>query len=74
MKGKFQFNLKKQGIVAIIGFIFLYILTIPIRDYSSFFDISQGITIWMHLILIAAGIIVLMILLTLMSSLTKFRK
>ncbi|MBR9701967.1 hypothetical protein GOV13_03520 [Candidatus Pacearchaeota archaeon] len=47
--------------IAVIGFILAYILTIPWRDYDSIFDTSQGVTIWMHLTLIAAGLIVLLI-------------
>jgi|SaaInlStandDraft_4_1057021.scaffolds.fasta_scaffold131789_2 hypothetical protein len=74
MKQKLALNLKEHSIIAIIGFIVLYILTIPIRDYSSFFDISQGITIWMHLILIIIGITILLILLALIHAIMKFNR
>jgi len=55
---------KEKKYIAIVGFILAYIVTIPIRDYSfldAFVDTTQGVTIWMHLTLIIAGIIVLLI-------------
>ncbi len=43
-------------------FIIAYLLTIPIRDYSSYsVDISQGVPIWLHLVLIIAGLVVIII-------------
>jgi len=57
---------KEKKYIAIVGFIIAYIITIPWRNYDRFFDTSQGIFIWMHLVLIVAGVIVLLILLKVM--------
>ena len=52
---------KKKKYIAVVLFILAYIATIPWRDYSSFFDTTQGVTIWMHLTLIVIGLVVLLI-------------
>jgi len=64
-------NWKERKLVAVVFFIIAYIITIPWRDYASFFDISQGITMWMHLTLIIAGSIVLLILMKVAKVLVK---
>ncbi len=52
---------EQRRFLAVVFFIIAYIVTSPWRNYDNFFDTSQGVTIWMHLILIVAGIIVLLI-------------
>ncbi len=55
---------KEKYYIAVIGFIIAYLLTIPWRNYeflNRFIDISQGVPIWAHLILIVIGLIVLII-------------
>ncbi len=56
---------KEHKFIAAILFIIVYILTIPIRGYEfldGFIDTTQGVPIWMHLIIIIVGIVVVMIL------------
>ncbi len=65
------YHWKKRRLITIILFIIAYIVTIPIRDYGGFFDITQGITIWMHLTLIIVGIIVLLVLMKIIEVLVK---
>ncbi|HUW44137.1 MAG TPA: hypothetical protein VMV95_04225 [Bacillota bacterium] len=62
---------KEKKYVAIFLFIIAYILTIPLRNYDSFFDISQGVKIWMHLIMIIVGVIVILILLKIIELIIK---
>lgn len=54
-------NWEERNYIAVILFIIAYIITIPWRNYDTFFDTTQGVTIWMHLTLIIGGIIVLII-------------
>ena len=66
---------KEKKYIGIILFILAYIVTIPIRDYgflSGFVDISQGVPIWGHLIVIAFGIIVFLILLKILEMIVKY--
>ena len=56
---------KERKYIAAILFIIAYILTIPIRGYEfldRFIDTTQGVPIWMHLIIIVIGVIVVMVL------------
>ena len=56
---------KKRRLITVILFILAYIVTIPIRGYEfleRFIDITQGVPIWTHLIIIIFGEIVLLIL------------
>ncbi len=65
---------KEKKYLAVIGFIILYTLTIPIRDYGfldSFIDTTQGVPIWAHLILIVFGLVVLIILLKVIEMIVK---
>ena len=71
MNWKEWYNWKEKKYIAVIGFIIAYILTIPWRNYNSFFDTTQGVTFWMHLKLIIAGIIVLLILMKIFEVLVK---
>ena len=66
---------KEKKYLGVVGFIILYILTIPIRNYESliggFVDITQGVPIWAHLMLIVAGSIFFLILLTIIEIIVK---
>ena len=65
---------KEKKYIGVVGFIILYILTIPIRDYGfldSFIDTTQGVPIWAHLILIVFGLVVLIILLKVIEMIVK---
>ncbi len=66
---------KEKYYIAIIGFIIAYILTIPWRDYGGLLggsvDISQGVPIWVHIIIIVIGLIVFIILLKLIEFIVK---
>ena len=62
---------KEKKYIAAIGFILAYIITIPWRNYDSFFDTTQGVTIWMHLTLIIAGVIVILTLLKIIEVIIK---
>ena len=66
---------KKKLYFGVIGFIIAYILTIPWRNYEKILggsvDISQGIPIWIHLIIIVIGSIVFIILLKLIEFIVK---
>lgn len=65
---------KKYRFLAVILFIIAYTLTIPIRDYSfleGIFDMSQGVPILAHLMLIVIGGIVLLILLKIIGIIIK---
>ena len=56
---------KKREYIAAILFILAYILTIPIRGYEfldGFIDTTQGVPIWVHLIIIVVGAIVVIVL------------
>jgi|TARA_B100002003_G_C13899291_1_gene438185 hypothetical protein len=56
---------KERKFVAVILFILAYTLTIPIRGYEfleSLINISQGVPIWAHLIIIIFGSIVVTVL------------
>ncbi len=57
---------KKWIYVGIVLFIVSYILTIPWRNYERLLrgsvDISQGVPIWVHLVIIVIGIIVFIVL------------
>jgi hypothetical protein len=54
---------KEKKYITVVLFIIVYILTIPIRNYSfleGFFDITQGVPILAHLtVIIIASIIIL---------------
>jgi len=65
MNWKKWYYWKERRFIIVILFILAYIVTIPIRGYEfldRFIDITQGVPIWMHLIIIIFGIIVLLIL------------
>lgn len=65
---------KKKKYIAVIFFILAYIVTIPIRGYeflNRFIDTTQGIPIWMHLIIIFVGAIFLLILLKVLEIIVK---
>jgi len=60
--------------IAVVLFIVAYIATIPVRGYEfldRFVDTTQGVTIWMHLTLIVAGIIVLVVGLKILEIIVK---
>ncbi len=58
---------KKKLYIGVVGFIIAYILTVPWRNYEKLLrgsiDTSQGVPIWVHLMLIVIGVIVFIILL-----------
>ncbi|MAG38220.1 hypothetical protein CMI45_02450 [Candidatus Pacearchaeota archaeon] len=62
-----DWSLKKKIVGGSIAFIIAYILTIPIRDYSSL-GMSEP-TLGNHLTLIVAGIVVYIILLVIFNAL-----
>jgi len=56
---------KQRKLIAVIGFILAYIVTIPIRGYEflkGFFNISQGVSLEAHLIIIFIGSVAVVIL------------
>lgn len=66
---------KEKKYIAVIFFILAYIVTIPWRGYEfldSFIDTTQGVPIWAHLIVIAFGLVVLMILLKVIEMVVKY--
>jgi len=65
------YDWKGRRLIAVVLFVIAYVLTIPIRDYDSFFDTSQGVTIWMHLTLIVAGVIVLLVFMKIVEMIVK---
>jgi len=74
MNWKQWYNWKNRRLITAILFIIAYILTIPIRNYeflSGLTDISQGVPLWAHLIVIAAGVIVLLILMKILEVIVK---
>lgn len=65
---------KKRRLIAVISFILAYIVTIPIRGYEfleRFIDITQGVPIWAHLIIIVVGVIALLILIKISEIIVK---
>lgn len=56
-------------------FIIAYVLTIPWRNYEKlvggFVDISQGVPIWVHLVIIVIALIFLLILLKILEMIVK---
>ena len=68
------YSWKQCKFVAAILFIIAYILTIPIRGYEfldGLIDISQGVPIWAHLVIIIFGVIVMLILHTILEIIVK---
>ena len=68
------YHWKKRRLIAVILFIVAYIITIPIRDYESlipFVDITQGVPILAHLIIIIVGVIILLILMKIIEVIVK---
>jgi hypothetical protein len=66
---------KEKKYIAVVLFIIAYVLTIPIRDYEfldAFIDTAQGVPIWAHLIIIAVGLVVLIILLKIIEISVKY--
>jgi len=67
MNWKEWVDCKEKKYIAVVLFIILYIATIPWRNYESliggFVDISQGVPIWAHLMIVVFGVIVLLVLL-----------
>ena len=64
---------EKKYIVVIL-FAIAYISTIPIRDYgflAGFVDITKGVPILAHLIIIVMGAIVVLILLKIIETIVK---
>ncbi len=66
---------KKKIYIGIVLFIISYILTIPWRNYERLLggsvDISQGVPIWVHLIIIVIGSIVFIILIKIIEFIVK---
>ena len=65
---------KERKLIAVIGFIIAYIATIPIRGYEfleGLVDISQGVPVWAHLIIIVIGSIALIILQVILEIIVK---
>jgi len=65
---------KEKKYIAVILFILAYIVTIPIRGYEfldRFIDTTQGVPIWMHLIVIIVGVIILLILMKIIEMIVK---
>ena len=60
-----DWSLKKKIFLGSIGFIVLYILTIPIRDYGSFG--IDGPSLLNHLAFIVVGVVVYTILISIIS-------
>ena len=59
------YSWKERKFITVILFILAYILTIPIRGYEfldRFIDTTQGVPLWVHLIIIVVGGIVLILL------------
>ena len=68
------YSWKERKFIAVILFILAYVLTIPIRGYEfldGFIDTTQGVPIWVHLIIIVAGSIVVIILHTIIEIIIK---
>ncbi len=66
---------KEKKYIGVVGFIILYILTIPWRGYEfldSFIDTTQGVPIQAHLILIIVGAVVFLILLTILEMIVRY--
>lgn len=60
---------KEKKYIAVVLFAIAYVLTIPWRNYSfleGLVDITNGVPIWAHLMLIVIASIVLLILLILL--------
>lgn len=65
---------KERKLIVVIGFIIAYIVTIPIRCYEfleGFFNISQGVPLEAHLVIIVVGSIAVVILHTLLEIIIK---
>ncbi|NNF35361.1 MAG: hypothetical protein HKN68_14720 [Saprospiraceae bacterium] len=66
---------KKKIYIGIVLFIVAYIITIPWRNYERLLkgsiDISEGVPIWIHLIIIVIGLIVFIILLKIIELIVK---
>ena len=66
---------KKKIYLGVVLFIIAYILTIPLRNYEGVLrgsvDISQGVPIWVHLMIIVIGSIVFIILLKITEFIVK---
>jgi len=66
---------KEKKYIAVVGFIIAYVLTIPWRNYESliggFVDISQGVPLWAHLMIIVFGLVVLLVLLKILEMIVR---
>jgi len=65
---------KNKYYIAVVLFTLAYILTIPVRDYSfleGLVDITSGVPIWAHLMVIVIGVIVLLVLLKILEIIVK---
>ena len=67
-------NLKEKKYLAVALFAVAYVLTIPIRNYDflrGFVDITQGVPVWAHLMVIAAGSVFLVVALWVIEMIAK---
>ena len=67
-------NWKERRLITVILFILAYILTIPIRGYEfldKFIDTTQGVPIWIHLMIIVVGSVVAILLLKIIDVIVK---
>ena len=67
---KQNWSLTKKWRIGVILLIILYILTIPVRDYS-FLNV-EGVTVWMHLLIILGLVVFYSILLFIFDKILKF--
>ena len=66
---------KEKKYIAVIGFILAYMVTIPWRGYEfldGFIDITQGVPIWAHLIIIVVGASVVLLLLKIIETIVRY--
>ena len=67
---KQNWSLTKKWRIGVILLIILYILTIPVRDYS-FLNV-ENVSIWMHLLIILGLVVFYSILLFIFDKILKF--
>ena len=66
---------KQRNYIAVVLFVIAYVITIPIRNYrflDGFIDITQGVPLWAHLIIIIAGSIFIIIGLQVIEFIVRF--
>jgi len=67
-------NWKEKKYIAVIGFIIAYLVTIPIRNYEfleNFINITNGVPILAHLIIILFGSLIVIVLLKIIENVVE---